>query len=92
VRVEVVYAASDTQWLKEIEVPMGATARDAIERSGVIDAVPGLEIVYDRIGVFGKKVEPEHLLSEGDRVEIYRPLKMSAAQARKLRAERRKDG
>lgn len=91
-RVEVVYAASDVQWLKEIEVPMGATAQDAIERSGVIDAVPGLEIVYDRIGVFGKKVAPEHVLAEGDRVEIYRPLKMSAAQARKLRAERRKDG
>ncbi len=91
-RVEVVYATAEKQWLKELEVPMGATALDAIERSGIVDDVPGLEIVHERIGVFGKKVESDYRLAEGDRVEIYRPLNMSAAQARKLRAERRKDG
>lgn len=90
-RVEVFYAAAEDQWAIDVELPMGATVDDAIERSGIIDAVPGLDIKADRIGVFGKRVTGDHALADGDRVEIYRPLKMSAAQARRLRAERRKE-
>ncbi|MDE2149019.1 MAG: RnfH family protein, partial [Gammaproteobacteria bacterium] len=38
------------------------------------------------LGVRGRQVAPEHLLTEGDRLEIYRPLMVDAKTARRRRA------
>ena len=37
------------------------------------------------IGVFGEIKSPDHILSENDRVEIYRPLKIDPKDARRKR-------
>ena len=39
-----------------------------------------------RIGVFGKTVNPDTRLSDGDRVEIYRSLALDPKEARRRRA------
>lgn len=41
----------------------------------------------DRIGIFGKCVSLDALLSEGDRIEIYRPLMQDPKEARRKRAK-----
>jgi len=38
------------------------------------------------VGIYGRSVSPMTILEEGDRVEIYRPLIVDAAQARRRRA------
>ncbi len=85
--VEVAYAEAGRQWVLPVELPAGATVMQAIEASGLIGQVPGLEVDPARLGVFSRKVAPDHVLEAGDRVEIYRPLTLDPKEARRRRAQ-----
>ena len=86
VPVEVVYALAEAQVVVPLELPVGSTAADALERSGLTTRFP--EIAQGaKIGVYGRIVTPDTRLAPGDRVEIYRPLIADPKQARRLRAE-----
>jgi len=88
--VEVVYALREEQLLVALEVEEGTSAREAIERSGILQRYPGMRLARGHIGIFGKAVDPDAPLHDGDRVEIYRPLIADPKQVRRARAERRK--
>jgi hypothetical protein len=87
-RVEVACALPERQLLLELEVADGTTVKEAIERSGVKDRFPGVQIVQGQVGVFGRVVGLEAPVHDGDRVEIYRPLIASPRDARRERAKR----
>ena len=71
-RISVAYAEPDDQvWLK-LDLPEGATVRDAIERSGLLDKFPHIDLETQKVGVFGKVVPLTNGLNDGDRVEVYR--------------------
>jgi hypothetical protein len=89
-RVQVVYALPDRQWLREITLPAGATVEQAIRTSGVLEQHPGLVIGPDRVGIHGQLVPLDATLSEGDRVEIYRPLAADPKDIRRRRAARQR--
>lgn len=73
-RVGVTYADRIQQiWLR-IDVPDGSTAGDAIERSGLLQKYPSIDLGSQKIGIFGKIVALGVLLQPGDRVEIYRAI------------------
>lgn len=90
VKVEVAYALADEQVLLALEVESGTTVGEAIERSGIRARFPGLRIVQGGVGLFGKPVELDETLRDGDRVEIYRPLVADPKDARRSRARQRK--
>ena len=90
IRVEVVYALRDAQTLIELEVEAGTTALEAIRRSGVLERHPEISAVRGRVGVFGKRVELDAPLRDGDRVELYRPLLADPKEKRRQRAARRR--
>lgn len=77
-RVELVYALPERAEHRTLELPVGATARDALAAAGFSDV--------HTVGVFGKRVALDHALREGDRVEIYRPLAIDPKEARRRRA------
>lgn len=87
-RVEVVHATPQRQVLLAVTVPRGCTVAQAIERSGIRTHFPGLAVDPDAVGIFGRKVPPDHVLQEGDRVEIYRPLLADPKEVRRQRAAR----
>ena len=60
-------------WLK-LEVPDGSTVREAIERSGLLAQFPEIDLDTQRVGIFGKLTRLNAIVSEGDRVEIYREI------------------
>ncbi|MCF7983143.1 MAG: RnfH family protein [Thiohalocapsa sp.] len=60
-------------WLK-LDVPDGSTVRDAIERAGLLQQYPDIDLETQRIGIFGKFTKLDARVKEGDRVEIYRPI------------------
>ncbi|PWV58612.1 RnfH family protein [Plasticicumulans acidivorans] len=64
---------SQQAWLR-IEVPDACTVREAIERSGILELFPQLDLDERKVGVFGKVVALDAALRAGDRVEIYRPI------------------
>lgn len=84
--VEVVYAHRDRQRVVMLEVPVGTTAREAVRLSALLQEFPELAAIRCRLGVSGRLANPEQLLRDGDRVEIYRPLQMDPKQARRRRA------
>lgn len=90
-RVEVAVAWPELQVVVPMEVPPGATVQDAIARSGLRERFPGLEISDDRLGIFANRCRPDRELEDGDRVEIYRPLKVDPKTARRMAAEASRD-
>ena len=86
--VEVVYALPTEQVVLELRVPLGTTARSAIELSGILTRFPEIRLADNPIGVYGRVVDPDRVLEDGDRVEIYRPLEMDPREARRLLAEK----
>jgi uncharacterized protein len=93
--VLVVYAVSDQQaWSKTVCLPKGACARDAVIQSGFIAQFPGIDWIQAGIGRFGLRCRAESVLEDGDRLEIYRPLKFDPKESRRRRAlhrEKQKD-
>ena len=87
IRVEVIYATAARQQLISLELPEGATVRDAIVHSGVLEQNPGLDPDQCQPGIFSRRVALDHVLSAGDRVEIYRPLQIDPRDRRRRRAE-----
>lgn len=74
IAIEVAYAREHAQALLPLKLPVGTTAREAIERSGILGRFPEIDLAANKIGIFGKVVKPEQVLQNGDRVEIYPPL------------------
>ena len=87
IHVEVVYAEPGRQELVSLELAQGATVAQAIEASGLAGMFEDFELDPSRLGIFSRKVGPDHVLRDGDRVEIYRPLEVDPKEARRQRAQ-----
>lgn len=85
-RIEVVYALRERQALLALELPEGATVREAIEASGILQEFPEIDLAVNKVGVFGKLVKLDTVLRDRDRVEIYRPLLADPKEVRRRRA------
>jgi uncharacterized protein len=73
-QVSVTYADAKQQaWLR-IDVPVGATLEQAIQRSGILAKVPHINLEQQAVGIYGKVSKLDTPLRPGDRVEIYRPI------------------
>lgn len=90
ISVEIVYALPDEQALEQLTVPDDSTVGAVIERSGLLERFPEIDLTTNKVGVFGKLADLDTRLREGDRVEIYRPLIADPKEARKRRAAERK--
>lgn len=84
--VEVAYARPEEQVLLSLQVDAGTTIKQAIERSGILQRFPEIELAQARVGIFGKLKKADQVLHAGDRVEIYRPLIADPKEVRKQRA------
>ena len=85
-QVEVAYALAERQVILAVEVESGATLKTAIERSGVLERFPDIDLASAKVGVFGKLSKLDKELHPKDRVEIYRPLVADPKEVRKQRA------
>lgn len=88
-KVFVAYAGKDRQVVRETEMSPGATPGDAVRCSGLLAEFPEIEPEGICLGIYGRMVAEDTLLSEGDRVEIYRKLQNDPQSARRQRAKKR---
>ena len=91
IRVEVAYAKLDEQVLLELEVDAGITLKEAVEQSSILEQFPEVDLAINKVGIFGKLAKLDAKLTEGDRVEIYRPLIADPKEQRKKRAAEGKE-
>jgi hypothetical protein len=85
-RVTVAYADTARQFAREVQLPAGATVADAIDASGIAEAAGLAQADLQNVGIFSRRVDRAAVLRDGDRVEIYRPLKIDPKEARRRRA------
>jgi putative ubiquitin-RnfH superfamily antitoxin RatB of RatAB toxin-antitoxin module len=86
--VEVVYALPAEQRVVQLELEAGATAIEALRASGLLDRHPEIAGAEPLLGIFGARVKPDACLKAGDRVEVYRPLRLDPMAARRAKASR----
>ncbi|GHC34631.1 RnfH family protein [Aidingimonas halophila] len=89
--VEVAFALPERQKIVSLEVSPGTTARQAVVQADMPRHFPDLPestFLKADLGIFGQALrDPEsHVLRDGDRVEIYRPLLIDPKEARARRA------
>jgi putative ubiquitin-RnfH superfamily antitoxin RatB of RatAB toxin-antitoxin module len=88
-RCTVAYATPERQWLWVVTLPDGATVADALEQARAQAA--GLEVPWNAdVGIFGELCDRAAVPRDGDRIEIYRPLKADPKVSRRERAKARK--
>jgi putative ubiquitin-RnfH superfamily antitoxin RatB of RatAB toxin-antitoxin module len=86
IAVEVAYAKPEEQLIVRLELPVGSTLREAVEKSGLPERFPEIDPAAMKAGIFGKLKKLDQVLQAGDRVEIYRPLIADPKAVRKQRA------
>ena len=84
-KVTVVWAAPDAQDVVPVTLAAGATVADAVARSGIVEHY-ALDAARLKFAVFGRRAPAETPLSDGDRVEITRPLVADPKESRRRRA------
>ena len=86
IRVEVVHALPARQDLVALNLPAGATLKQALEASGLLQKHPAIDLAKGKFGIYGKLSRLDTVLRDRDRVEIYRPLIADPKEMRKQRA------
>ena len=89
ISVVVAFATPKKQVEISLQVEDDCTVSAAVQRSGILAQFPEIQLSTAVIGIYSKRVALEASLREGDRIEIYRPLKVDPKQARLLRAQRK---
>ena len=85
--IQVSVAWAGAHWRGEIalRLPTGATIEQAIIASKIAANMPHGELAAAVCGVWGKVRSRQHVLRDGDRVELYRPLQADPKDARRAK-------
>jgi uncharacterized protein len=84
-RCTVAYATPDRQWIWPVLLPDGGTVADALRLAR--EQARDLAVPWDAdVGIFGELCDPSAVPREGDRIEIYRPLRLDPKESRRARA------
>ena len=67
-------------------VAPGTTAREAVRASGIAVRFPEIDVAHCALGVWGEAIDDGYRVTDGDRVEVYRPLEIDPRTARRERA------
>jgi hypothetical protein len=86
IAIEVAYATSEQQALIALDMLEGVTIEQAIRASGLLARFQEIDGADIKVGIFGSVCKLDQPLKQGDRVEIYRPLRHDPKEARRQRA------
>lgn len=68
-----------------LQLKSGSRLVDAIRESALLAGLSDAEVDALQAGIWGRKTPLVHVLQEGDRVELYRPLRVDPKVARRER-------
>jgi uncharacterized protein len=90
ITIELIYALPDQQNLITLEVESACTVEQAIRASGLLVQYPEIDLAQNKVGIFSQVCQLDCVLSEGDRIEIYRPLLIDPKASRMQKAKQQK--
>lgn len=93
--IQLVYARdAEHQKVYTLSVPHGCTIKEAIDLSHILIESPEIQFEINEttsspygVGIWYKSAQLSDCLKSGDRLEIYRPLHLSAMDARQVRKQ-----
>lgn len=90
INIEVAYATREKQIIIALTVLKGTSMYEAVLQSNIEKKFNDLDLARSQMGIFGKLefLPKQKIVEEGDRIEIYRPLKIDPKEARKERAKK----
>jgi putative ubiquitin-RnfH superfamily antitoxin RatB of RatAB toxin-antitoxin module len=88
ITVEIICARKDRQAVVQIQVPVGTTAREAVQRAQLDTRFPELDLMTSPLASYGQLLPDHRLLKDGDRVEVLRDLQRDPRDARRELAAR----
>lgn len=90
IEIEVAFATPDKQKIIRLWVSPGTSVLDAALQSGMEQYFIDLDVANLPMGIWGKRVaKPEaQSIQAGERIELYRPLKIDPKAARANRAKK----
>jgi len=86
-QIEIAHAGPQRAIVKSLTLPAGACVADALCLAAADPDFVGVDLTNATVGIFGRVTRRDHLLKDGDRVEIYRPLVADPKAARRARAQ-----
>ncbi len=89
IHVQVCYATPASDILLDLDVAPGTTLAQAVQQSGLLAMVPGIDLAQSPVGIFSKKKTLDTVLRDQDRVEVYRPLLCDPKETRRRRAQKK---
>ncbi len=87
ISIEVVFGRPNSQSLVALLLEKGATVAVAIDSSGLAENYPDESLADLSTGIWGRIVDRDCILQDGDRVEVYRPLQLDPREARRRLAQ-----
>jgi putative ubiquitin-RnfH superfamily antitoxin RatB of RatAB toxin-antitoxin module len=90
IRVEVVYALPERQYLRTVKLEEGSSVEQAVKASGLLELRSDIDLKQNKLGIYSRPVKLTDTVNDGDRIEIYRPLIADPKELRRIRAERSK--
>lgn len=81
ISITVVWARPDQNESVSLVLPVGTKVQQALERSGLLQ-----KYQPSGLAIFGQRCDPTRVLSDGDRIELCRPLVVEPKAARRRRA------
>ena len=89
-RVEVAYCPRPgVADVVALQLKVGSTLADALLASGLLER-HALPLASTKAGLWSRVCEPQTVLRDRDRVELYRPLQVDPKEARRQRYKRHK--
>jgi len=87
--IELVYSREDKSLVHlSLKLPEGSTVSQALEQSGIFASHP--ETRHLSMGIFSKIVTLHTPLQQGDRIEIYRALRLNPMEKRRQKAKKKR--
>jgi len=87
--VEIVLALPEVESIIAVTLDAGATASDALEQSGIYNRFSNLGLHDLPLGIWGRVVDRDYVLKNGDRIELYQPLQIDPREARRIKGRDR---
>jgi len=87
IQIEVCFAETSAAIIRSYRLAQPACVADALQAAAADPAFAHIDLDRAAVGVFGRVVATGTALSDGDRVEVYRPLAADPKSARRARAK-----
>lgn len=91
-RCRVAYATRERQYLWSVQLPPSASIADALLAARAIAGAEDIPWDSAAVGIFGEPRARSDPCADGDRIELYRPLRRDPRERRRERVQRERRG